>query len=255
MKRTNHLQTVLGIVAAVALSFSAASTQANNLLGIDVSSYQGFITWSSVYGDGVRFAFAKSTEGTTFTDTDFAGNMTRGKAAGIQMGAYHFAHPSLNCPSAEVNYFWSKAGPYILKDGKSLSPAVDFEDFGGVACGLGNYTAWFNKFNTLVQKKTTNSLNCVLIVSCCGACNLTTNITLGSWLANYNGQNLFTGNPWSTCCNCNPWDPTGSCNSPNWDYWQVSSTGAISGISGNVDLDAYHGTLSQLKSDQGIGGI
>jgi lysozyme len=34
--------------------------------------------------------------------------------------------------------------------------------------------------------------------------------------------------------------------------WQVSSTGRISGISGNVDLDAYNGTLAELKSWQGV---
>jgi lysozyme len=247
---------VLALVATVALSFGAGSARANNtthsLLGIDVSSYQGSINWTSVFGDGVRFAFAKSSEGTTFRDADFAGNMTRGKAAGIQMGAYHFPHPDVNCPSAEANYFWSVAGAYILADGKSLSPAVDFEIFNGHAC-VTSYTAWFNTFNMKVKAKTTASLNCVVIVSACNACNLS-GTTLGSWILNYNGQNLYTGGPWSTCCSCDVWDPTpGKCNV--WDYWGVSATGAISGISGNVDLDAYNGNLAELKSWQGVGGI
>src|SRR5690242_18498881 len=117
MKRI--IQTTLGLVAAVAL-FGAAEARANNtthsLLGVDVSNYQGPINWSSVYGDGVRFAMAKATEGTTFTDAYFSGNMNNGKSAGVQMGAYHFAHPESDCVSPESNHFWAVAGGKITTD-------------------------------------------------------------------------------------------------------------------------------------------
>lgn len=255
MKRSNHIQTLLSIATAVSLSLIATSSHANNLLGIDVSSAQGSINWTSVKSDGVQFAFAKATEGTSVTDSDFSGNMKRGKSAGVQMGAYHFAYPDINCPSAEVNHFWNVAGPYILADGKSISPAIDLEIFQGLSCGFSTYTAWANKFNSLVKAKTSSSLNCVAIVSCCDACYFNSNITLGSWILNYNGQNLYTSGPWTACCTCNVWDPNPVCNSKIWDYWGVTSTGAISGIPGNVDLDAYNGTLTQLVSQQGVGGI
>jgi hypothetical protein len=170
------------------------------------------------------------------------------------MGAYHFVHPDVNCPSAEVNHFWSVAGPYILADGKSLSPAIDFEIFNGTAC-QSSYTAWANAFNTQVKNKTSASLNCQIIIAPCGGCNFTSAITLGPWIINYNGQNLYTGSPWNVCCNCNVWDSSHKCGSSVWNYWGVTATGAISGISGNVDLDAFNGSLTFLKSSQGIGGI
>jgi len=242
------------ILPALTLSFGAGSVHANNLFGIDVSSAQGSINWTSVHADGAVFAFAKATEGTSVTDADFAANMTHGKAAGMQMGAYHFAYPAVNCPSSEANYFWNVAGPYILKDGKSLSPAVDFEIFNGTVCQP-SYTAWLNAFNNAVKNKTTNSLNCQVIISPCSGCNFTSSITLGPWIINYNGQNLYTGSPWNVCCNCNVWDSTHICGSKVWNYWGVSGTGAIGGISGNVDFDAFNGSLSFLKSSQGIGGI
>ena len=257
MKHTNQLRSMLGIVAAVALSFGAGSARANNLFGIDVSSAQGNINWSSVHADGVAFGkFAKATEGTSVSDADFAGNMTRGKAAGVQMGAYHFAYPDVNCPSAEANHFWNVAGAYILKDGKSLSPAIDFEVFNGTVC-QSSYTAWANAFNNAVKNKTTNSLNCQVIISPCSGCNLTSAITLGPWIINYNGQNLYTGSPWNTCCTCNVWDSSHVCGSKVWNYWGVSSTGAVSGISGNVAISSSqpNGTLTFLKSSQGVGGI
>src|SRR5437868_12721587 len=116
MKRSTLVKYALGIVASAAL-LGATSVRANNtshsLLGIDVSSFQGFITWSSVHGDVVDFAFARATEGTASNDSDFSGNMTRGKSAGLQMGAYHFAYPAEGCPSVQANHFWSIAGSKI----------------------------------------------------------------------------------------------------------------------------------------------
>jgi len=49
-------------------------------LGIDVSSYQGTITWPSVAGAGISFAWAKATEGTGYQDAYFVGNQNNGKA-------------------------------------------------------------------------------------------------------------------------------------------------------------------------------
>ncbi len=253
MKR-NLIQKILGICAAATL-LGTTGARANNtthsLLGVDVSSYQGSINWSSVYGDGVRFASAKATESTGYTDAYFAGNMNNGKAAGLQMCAYHFAHPESTCPSAQVNHFWSVAGSKITADGKSVYPMVDCEVFSGVTCSEGTYTTWYNDYSTDLKAKTANFLHPVIYVSACAASHLSTAITLSAWIADYNGENLYTGNPWTTCCGDDRWGST-SCNANTWTYWQVSSTGAISGISGNVDLDAYNGTLADLISWQGV---
>jgi lysozyme len=253
MKRSTLIQTTLGIVATVALM--ATSVRANNtshsLLGIDVSSFQGYITWSSVHGDVVDYAFARATEGTASNDSDFSGNMTRGKSAGLQMGAYHFAYPSEGCPSVQANHFWTQAGSKITTDGKSIMPMVDCEEFTGIGCSEGTYTQWYLDWSADL-KVHSSGLRPIIYVSACNACNLNTGIaSLGAWIADYNGGNLYTGNPWTTCCSCCRWGST-SCNNNTWSYWQVSSTGAISGISGNVDLDAYNGTLSELISWQGV---
>src|ERR1700744_1853820 len=103
------------ITAAIGASFLFGTSQLNAArpLGIDVSSYQGAsVNWTSVKSSGVTFAWAKATECTGLTDADFAINEAHGKAAGVYMGAYDFAHPNLNTPGAEAAYFWSKAGTY-----------------------------------------------------------------------------------------------------------------------------------------------
>jgi lysozyme len=238
------------LIAAIAVTFGTSRAFANNtthsLFGIDVSNFQGYVTWSSVKADGADFAFAKATEGATFTDADFSGNMTRGKGAGMQMGAYHFARPENNCVSPESNHFWAVAGGKITADGKSLFPTLDLEVFSGHSC-QSSYTAWCNQWAADVKGKTANFLHPVLYISACNACNVGSSITLSAWIACYNGQNLYTGNPWSTCTSCNVWGGSNA-----WTYWQVSSSGRIGGVSGNCDFDAYNGTLAELKSWQGV---
>lgn len=255
MKRT-LIQTSLGIVAAVAL-LGVTSVHANNtthsLFGIDVSHYQGYVSWSAVSANGASFAFAQATAGTATTDADFAGNMSRGKGY-IKMGAYHFAYPSEGCPSVQASHFWSVAGGTITSDGKSIMPMVDCEEFTGLGnCGEANYTAWYNDWSTdLKGHSGAGSLRPVIYVSACNACNLNSAITLGAWIADYNGGNLYTGNPWTTCCSCSAAWGSSSCNNDTWTYWQVSSSGSIGGVSGSCDFDAYNGTLSELTSWQGV---
>ena len=243
------------IASVLALNLATNLAQANNLFGIDVSSYQGSINWSSVHSNGAQWAFAKATEGNYYEDAYFKGNMTNGKNAGMQMGAYHFARPDTDCPSTDANYFWNFAGGYIAADGKSLFPMLDFETFGGYACEP-NYTAWMNAWSTDVKAKTSHFLHPVIYCSACtGACDLieydkSGGIYLSAWIADYDGENLYTGHPWADCDCCNAWI-TG-CGTGNWTYWQVSSSGSIGGVSGNCDFDAYAGTLAELQSWQGV---
>jgi lysozyme len=238
----------LALTASI-LGLGLGSAQANNLFGIDVSSYQGAPNWGSVHANGAQYAFAKATEGNYYQDARFASNMSNGKAAGMQMGAYDFARPDLLCVSTEANYFWSFAGGKIIADGHSLYPVVDFEVFNGHAC-QSSYTAWMNQWSTDVKAKTSHFLHPVLYSSAgTGMCDMSTACTLSAWVANYNGLNLYTGHPWTCCTGCNYVAPgTGN----NWTYWQVSSSGAIGGISGNVDFDAYPLSLSLLISYQGV---
>ena len=234
------------VAAALAMLAGPGQALAQRPLGIDVSSYQGSITWSSVKGDGVVFAWAKATEGATITDGYFVSNENNGKAAGVYMGAYHFAHPNLNSPATEAAHFWSVAKNYITADGKTLMPMLDMEVFSGLV-GASSYSEWANDWcNDIVADAAANGVKVkpVIYVSACNACYF--NSSVSQWfsdIADYNGENLYTGTPWSTCTGCEVWG------SGAWNFWQVSDTGAISGISGNVDLDGWNGTSATLASD------
>src|SRR4051812_40789221 len=117
-----NLFTLAAVVASASLVTSASPAR---ILGIDVSTYQGTITWSGVAGDGVKFSFARATMGTASTDGKYSANTSGAKGAGIQASAYHFAYPAEGCPSVQVNHHWASAGSRLIADGKSLYPMVD----------------------------------------------------------------------------------------------------------------------------------
>ena len=72
---------------------------------------------------GFEFAFLKATEGRTFDDERFAFNRRTAKAAGLTVGAYHFARPDNNSPEAEAQHFIRVARPTHGE----LLPALDWE--------------------------------------------------------------------------------------------------------------------------------
>ncbi len=214
-------------------------------LGIDVSSYQENITWSSVAGAGISFAWAKATEGTGYQDAYFVGNQVNGKAAGVLMGAYHYARYDLHSgtagATAEANYYWSFAKNYIQGDGRTLMPMLDVEA-SNAGYSPAALAAWINQWcQTVVANAAAVGLTVkpVIYVSACHANYFDSSCSQWlPWIANYNGQSPDTGTPWSVCSGNNYWG--------TWAVWQYTSTGSIPGIAGNVDHDAFNGTMAAL---------
>ncbi|EEF62266.1 glycoside hydrolase family 25 protein [Pedosphaera parvula] len=237
------LQRVAISGAVLALAFVPGRALAQRPVGVDVSSYQGSINWTSVRNSGITYAWAKATEGVTVNDGYFVGNENNGKAAGVYMGAYHFARPNLNSPAAEASHFWGVAGPYIKADGKSFMPMLDFEVFSGVV-GASSYSDWANQWcNAIVSDASAAGtvVKPVLYTSACSACNFNSSVAQWiSWIADYNGQNPQTGTPWSVCGSCDVWG------GGSWSLWQFSSSGSVSGIAGNVDMDVFNGNDAGL---------
>src|SRR5437870_7656776 len=118
---------VLAFVAAIAPGRALAQRP----MGIDVSHYQGTITWSSVKSSGISFAWAKASEGTGYVDPTYAANTTNAKAAGVFIGPYHFANYTNNQGTAgadlEAAHYWSVIKNYVKTDGLSLMPMLDVE--------------------------------------------------------------------------------------------------------------------------------
>jgi GH25 family lysozyme M1 (1,4-beta-N-acetylmuramidase) len=121
---------------------------ASGLPGIDVSAYQGNLTWSSI-APRIDFVYAKATEGTYYTNPDFNNQYTGPYNAGLHRGAYHFAIPSNSSGATQARYFVSHGGGWA-GEGLTLPGAVDIEynPYGAECYGLtrAQMTSWVWSF-------------------------------------------------------------------------------------------------------------
>ncbi len=204
-----------------ALSVCAKGPTVN---GVDVSTYQGTVNWASVKSSGRVFAFTRVSDGTTHPDGTFATNWAGIKNAGLLRGAYQFFRPGED-PNAQADLLIAKVGKLGAGD---LPAVLDLETVDGVAAATlqARAKAWLQRVEQGTGKKpivyTANFMSSAIGTSL-GAYPL--------WVANYG----------VTC----PTMPSGF---TAWKFWQSSSTGNVSGISGAVDLDEFQGTLADLKT-------
>src|SRR3954462_6425383 len=127
---------VLRIVPVLAALVGAESAGAPTPpLGVDGPHWQGQIGWLQVGAAGYDFAFAKATEGTTYTDPTYGTNRSGAGAAGMKFGAYHFARPAAGSDAAAVASGTAQADAFIAyaqpRRG-DLLPVLDLEKNGGL---------------------------------------------------------------------------------------------------------------------------
>src|SRR5579864_9557685 len=96
------------------------------LRGLDVSAAQGRVDWGCVAGMGCRFAIIKCKQGNDGIDPRFAENVAGAKAAGLLVGAYHFAYPLPKLdPRAQARAFFEASS--LGNRAGELPPALDLE--------------------------------------------------------------------------------------------------------------------------------
>lgn len=97
--------------------------------GIDVSHHQGKIDWDMVARSSdenpIRFVIMKATEGSSFTDPDYADNIRNARSKGFVCGVYHFYSPVASPQKQAQNYI----NTVKLQKGDFV-PVVDVEHSG-----------------------------------------------------------------------------------------------------------------------------
>lgn len=193
--------------------------------GIDVSSHQGDIDWEAVAADGVEFAFIRAVyrgygTGKLVVDEKCIENIEGAQAAGIDVGVYVFSQ-AIN--QAEIDEEASMV--LSLLDGYELQlPIVfDVEKVSDSEARTNNLTveertnltkAFLGKmenagFDTMIYHNT--EMGAMLL-------DLTQLTEYKKWFAGYNQEFYW------------PYE---------YDLWQYTESGHVSGISGNVDLDIW----------------
>jgi GH25 family lysozyme M1 (1,4-beta-N-acetylmuramidase) len=218
-------------------------TLLSRAVGIDIADYQhpggAAITWNSVASAGVQYCWVKATEGTGYLNSYFAGDMNGGTAAGVVMGAYHYARYDLDSAAAEANYFLSKAGAYVAAG--YLRPMLDVEQ--ATSLTKSQVSTWVNTWCNAVYQATGVKPVVYTYVSYAQSY---LDSTVTQWplsMASYpGGTNGQTGNPTTT-----PWS--------TWANWQYTSTGGVAGIaSTNVDHDVANGDMTSFVIPQMVAG-
>ncbi len=199
------------------------------LRGVDVSSYQGSIAWSSVKASGIAFGFAKATEGVTLRDPEFAANWAGMKAAGVVRGAYHFFHPNESA-TAQASFVLSTVGALGAGD---LPIVLDFE----VLDGVSEATA-VNDALTFLRTVTQATGKTAILYMSSGFLggSYPALATYPLWVANYGVSCPGLPSEW-----------------PAWSFWQNSDSGNVSGISGGTDTNVFNGSLAALTALTGGG--
>lgn len=128
------------------------------VLGIDVSSHQGKVNWSSWRKKGRTFAYVKATEGTSYRNPYFSSQYNGSAKAGMIRGAYHFANPAGKSGVAQARYFVANGGGWTA-DGRTLPGVLDIEynPYGSTCYGVGKtkMVAWIKAFTVEYKRLTT----------------------------------------------------------------------------------------------------
>lgn len=213
---------------AAPIPFTTICPGSTRVYGVDVSYYQGAVNWSSVRAAGKQFAYLRYSDGTGFIDPNFTTYWNNAKAAGLTVGAYQFFRASQD-PIAQADALVNRLQALGGTGRPNLPPVIDVETNDGMsnATVISRMNSWLSR----VQSRTGRQP--VLYTS------------PGYWSG--------LGSPYPSPL---PylWDAHWTSNCPTVPYpwgrlrfWQYSSTGSVSGISGSVDTDLYNGSLAEMQ--------
>lgn len=201
---------------------TTSTTSSGNAQGIDVSHYQGTVSWSSVRQAGIEFAFAKATDGLSWVDPEFATNWPAMKAAALLRGAYHFYEPADD--AAEQAEFFLKNVQLVSGD---LPPALDVEKAPASGTDL-----WEGVETWLQAVAKATGVQPFLYMDPTFANEYKAPASLAAyplWIADYGVDQPTLPTGWTA-----------------WQIWQHSESGTVSGVTGTVDLDLLDGPIAKL---------
>ncbi|WP_198536292.1 lysozyme [Streptomyces resistomycificus] len=116
----------MGVVAHDGQGGLPADNRAAQTEGVDVSSHQGNVDWPKLWSSGVKWAYAKATEGTYYSNPYFAQQYNGSYDVGMIRGSYHFATPDTTSGATQADYFVDRGGSWS-PDGRTLPGALDIE--------------------------------------------------------------------------------------------------------------------------------
>jgi GH25 family lysozyme M1 (1,4-beta-N-acetylmuramidase) len=227
------VKSLYGIATIYAASRLFRSAPDGPIEGIDVSQWQGSIDFARVRGSGREFVIIRATAGRLTTDSRYARNRAAAQAAGLAVGAYHFAHPDMKIGSVKLDATLEADHFLAVADYRHgmLVPVLDLES--GARLGPSRLQLWVRTWLTRVYAKL--HLHAVIYTT---ASFWNTSMGDTRWFAD-NGYRVLWIAHWGTT---SPSIPAANWAGSSWAMWQYSDCGAVPGIQRCVDVDRFRGS-------------
>ena len=210
--------------------------------GVDLSSHNGNVDFKAMAAAGIKYAWIKTTEGTTHNNPGHEKKFKEARKSGIIVGAYHFARPDTYSGDPKD---WEKEADNFLRsldrvglESGDLAPVVDLEQ--GLKTDDNYNLNWYLNWIEKVECETDTR---PVIYTARWAWQLY--IMKGNkalqkrlasyplWLASYNEGT----HPERTT---KLWD--------SWDVWQWTGHGSVPGAKGRCDQNwMAGGQLNKLR--------
>lgn len=210
MKKMKFLKSFVAMMLAVTIFFGSGVSANANVLGIDVSRYQGTIDWNQVAAAGIPYAMIRVGTTKGGVDVKFHENVTNAQAAGIRTGVYiysyaHSVEEAIN--EALLVLQW------IENYNINFPVVYDIEEDSQWALGADTITAMCNAFCDVIASAGYHPM--VYTSTYYYRKYIKPEFRYDKWIAHY----------------------APACGIADYDIWQFSNTGRIPGINGDVDLD------------------
>ena len=192
--------------------------------GIDLSRFQTSVDWNTARANGVNFAFIKATEGGDRVDPMFQDHWRGAARAGVSRGAYHFFY---HCGPAIDQARWFIAN--VPRTPGALPPVLDLE------WTPTSPTCRIRRDGAVIRAEAKIFLDALQAHYGQRPIIYTTidffqDTDLGKlqgtefWLRSVAAHpgDLYQGQPWT--------------------FWQYTSSGAVPGIAGRVDINTFAGS-------------
>jgi GH25 family lysozyme M1 (1,4-beta-N-acetylmuramidase) len=202
--------------------------------GIDVSKHQGTVNWSHVKADGVEFAIIRAGYGKQASqkDTQFENNYAGCKSNGVPVGVYWYSYATTPDEARK-----EAAVCLSVIKGKTFEYPVyfDIEEPSVLAKGKAACTAIAKAFLETVEKAGyfMGIYSSKSHLESCFTEELRTRYAV--WVAHYGvDKTTYHG---------------------QYGIWQKSSTGKVSGIRGNVDMNECYTDYPAVIRKKGLNGF
>jgi lysozyme len=205
------------------INFGSRSPRSLPVHGVDVSRWQGEIDWAKLRSQGANFAYIKATDGGDHLDPMFRKNWRAAHEAGLKRGAYHFFY-WCRVASQQADWFIRN----VPKVPGALPPVIDVEYNGESSCKRRLSRAQVQEKMQVFMDRLERHYGQRPII--------------------YTAPDFYADNLEGAFPNHHFWlravaaHPSKVYPGRKWLFWQYSGSGLSHGVTGRIDLNAFHGS-------------